>query len=133
MNDNMTKKRFDGDTGQPESTRGGRVFVPNVDILEKEDELLVIADVPGARADKVDVTYEQGILTFHAQVEPRQKECTRYLLQEYAVDNYERSFRLGKDIDPARIEAEIKDGVLTLHLPKAENIKRKQITVKQAS
>jgi len=132
MVDNVMKKRSEDEITQPESTHGGKVFVPNVDIIEKEEELLVVADVPGSRADKVEVTYEQGILTFHAQVEPRQKGNVNYLLQEYEVGNYERSFRLGKDIDPAKIEADIKDGVLTLHLPKAETLKRKQITVKQA-
>jgi HSP20 family molecular chaperone IbpA len=132
MVDNVAKKQFDGEVTQPESTRGGRVFVPNVDIIENENELLVVADVPGTKADQVEVTYEQGILTFHAQVQPRQKDGVQYLLQEYAVGDYERSFRLGKDIDPGKIEADIKDGVLTLHLPKAEQIKRKQITVKQA-
>jgi len=132
MADTMTRKQTEGELAQPESTRGGRVFVPNVDILEKDDEMLVLADVPGAKAQSIDITYEQGILSFHAKVEPRQAEGrTNFLLREYAVGDYHRSFRLGKEIDPAGIKAEIRDGVLALHLPKAEPARKKQIKVQQ--
>ncbi len=132
MEEVITKKRGDGEAGQPESTRGGRVYIPNVDIIEKEDELQVVADVPGAKAENIEVTYEKGILEFRAKVEPRQEEGkVRYLLREYAVGDYQRSFRLGEHIDASKIVAELKEGVLTLHLPKAEPAKRRQIEVKQ--
>lgn len=132
---NVTAKRpTDGEMGRPESTRGGgRVYVPSVDIIERDEEMLVIADVPGVGAQDVDVTYEQGVLEFHARVAPRQPEDrTNYLAREYTVGDYHRSFRLGEAIDPGNIRAEIKDGVLTLHLAKAQAAKKKQIKVVQA-
>lgn len=132
MTETMTKKPYNGEVTQPESTRGGRVFVPPVDIFENEDEMLILADVPGAKADDVDITYEQGVLTFHARVHPRQDDRkTNYILREYAVGDYERAFRLGEMIDSSKIQAEMKDGVLTLHLPKAEPARRRQIKVNQ--
>ena len=131
MTKEMTEKRTQHETVHPERARRGRAYVPNADIIENDDEFLVLADVPGVKAGNVDVTYEQGILEIHAQVEPRRDEArTNYLLREYGVGDYYRSFRLGGQIDVAGIQAELKNGVLTLHLPKATPAKRKQIEVK---
>jgi HSP20 family protein len=117
-------------TATTEHARNVRTYVPNVDIVECENEIVVLADVPGATADHIHVDYENGVLEFRAEVQPRQQATqTRYLLREYAVGDYARSFRLGKAIDPAGIRAELKDGVLTLHLPKAEPAKRRTIQV----
>jgi len=133
MSAEMAKKQGEERLSHPERARGGRAFLPNVDIIEKGDEILVLADVPGAKPDCVNVTYENGVLDIQAPVEPRQDPAkTVYLLQEYAVGDYHRTFRLGQYIDPTNIQAEMKDGVLTLHLPKAEPAKRKQIEVKTA-
>ena len=131
MSTDMTKTESTGELDRPERTRGGRTYVPNCDIVEKENEIMVLADVPGVKSGDVDVTYEQGVLEISAKIQPRQDEdTTQYLLREYAVGDYHRSFRLGESIDVANIQAELKDGVLTLHLPKAEVAKRKQIDVK---
>lgn len=117
-------------TPTTEHARNVRTYVPNVDIIEYENEIVVLADVPGATADHIEVNYENGVLEFRAEVTPRQKtDATRYLLHEYAVGDYARSFRLGKAIDTTGIRAELKDGVLTLHLPKAEPAKRRTIQV----
>jgi len=116
---------------QIEPTHGGRSYVPNVDILEKKDELLLVADVPGARADGVNIDYERGCLTIQAAVTPRQDDDrTNYLVQEYGVGNYSRTFQVGEGIDSHKITAEIADGVLTVHLPKAEKLRPRKIEVK---
>ncbi len=121
----------EGTTAQPERIRGGRVYSPNVDIVENENELLLVADVPGAKPDGVDINYEQGLLTLHARVEPRlQEEQGRFLLSEYGIGDYYRSFQIGEGIDSSKIEAEMKDGVLTVHLPKAEAAKPRKVQVK---
>ena len=113
-----------------EHTRSGRCYRPNVDILERSDELLVLADVPGAAPEHVDVNFEEGTLAIHAKVEPRQAPETDYLLHEYGVGDYYRSFRVSEAIDASKITAECADGVLTLHLPKAEAVKPRKIAVK---
>lgn len=107
-----------------------RAYVAPVDILEKSDELLLLVDVPGARADGIDVDFELGTLSIHATVEPRQDEReTRYLIREYGVGDFDRSFQVGDGIDAEKIRAEYRDGVLTVHLPKAEAIKPRKIAV----
>jgi HSP20 family protein len=115
-----------------ERTRCG-TYAPAVDIIETDNELLLIADVPGASAEGIDINYERGELTLHARVPRRQDADTRYLLREYGVGDYYRCFRVGEGIDAQKISAEVNAGVLTLHLPKAEAIKPRKIRVNPAS
>ncbi|RME39914.1 MAG: Hsp20/alpha crystallin family protein [Planctomycetota bacterium] len=116
---------------EAEQLHGGRTYRPNVDILEMEDRLLVRADVPGAKPEDIDVRYERGQLTIHARVTPRQDmEKTKFFYREYGVGDFYRSFQIGEGIDAGKIEAELKDGVLTLHLPKTQEVMPKKITVK---
>jgi len=116
--------------GSVEHTRSGRYYRPAVDILETDDELTVLADVPGARPETIDVEFEEGMLTIHARVKPRRDEQAEYLLQEYGVGDFWRTFRVSEAIDSTKISAEYADGVLTLHLPKAEAAKPRKISVK---
>lgn len=113
-----------------ERTRSGRFYRPNCDIVETEDELLVRADVPGATGEEIAVKFEEGMLSIHAPVAPRQGEDTEYLLHEYGVGDYYRTFQVSEAVDASRISAEYVDGVLTLHLPKAEAAKPRRISVK---
>lgn len=118
-------------TLEPERTRGGQCYAPNVDIIENGDKYMVLADVPGATAESIDISYERGQLTIHARVEPRQPaERTAYLLREYGVGDFYRSFQIGEGIDASRIQAEVANGVLTLHLPKSEAARMRKIEVK---
>lgn len=112
-----------------ERTRSGVFYRPNVDILEKPEELLVLADIPGAPGDNVDIHFEDGTLTIHAKVEPRY-EHSEFLLQEYGVGDYWRTFEISEAIDASKISAEYSDGVLTLHLPKAESAKPRKIEIR---
>lgn len=116
----------------PERMKSGRVYSPPVDIIETPEELLLVADVPGATAENIDIRFEQGELTLSAQVTPRQSETNRFLLREYGVGDYLRVFSIGESIDPAQIQAEAQNGVLVIHLPKVENAKPRKIEVKGA-
>jgi len=124
------EKRRGGEVAAPERMKGGRIYSPAVDIVEKEDELLLFADVPGARPQGIDVNFENGELTISARVEPRQPQDNQYLLREYGVGDYYRVFRIGDTIDSTRIHAEVKNGVLIVHLPKSEDAKPRKIAVK---
>jgi HSP20 family protein len=123
------EKRLQG-TEQPERTRSGRTYVPAVDIIEMRDELLLLADVPGVRAEDIEINYERGELRLLARVQPRHGEQTNYLFREYGTGDFVRSFQVGEGIDAVRIAAEVRDGVLHLHLPKAEAAKTRKIAVK---
>lgn len=130
MNDTTKLGKRMTATEQPEQTRSGRTYLPAVDIVENDDELLLLADVPGVRAEGIDIDYERGQLTIRARVEPRQSAQTDYVLREYSVGDFVRTFQVGEGIDESKIQAEVSAGVLTLHLPKAEAAKTRKIAVR---
>ncbi|MGB9687378.1 Hsp20/alpha crystallin family protein [Thermogutta sp.] len=113
----------------PEHLRGDRYYSPAVDIVEKPDEILLIADVPGAKPEDIDVQFEDGTLTLHARVTPRYAEGVEFLRQEYGVGDFLRVFHVSEAIDAAKISAEYADGVLTLHLPKSAGLRPRKIEV----
>jgi HSP20 family molecular chaperone IbpA len=106
-------------------------FRPDVDIAETPEAFVITADVPGAKAEGVDVRVERGVLTLRAEVQPRERGG-RALLREYGVGSYERTFRVGDGIDAEAISAVLKDGVLTLTLPKARSVRPRSIKVQTA-
>jgi HSP20 family protein len=114
---------------EEQQTRQGQYYRPNVDLIEKSDELLVIADLPGAKREEIDISFENGSLTLHGKVQQRRAENANYLLREFGVGDFYRTFRVSEQIDPAKIRAEYRDGVLFLHLPKAETAKPRKISV----
>lgn len=133
MNTECSIKKQEGQNqvARVERTRDRWTYTPSVDIVEQAEELLLVADVPGVKADDIDIQYEQGLLTIHAKADPRQDESkTEYLLREYGVGDYYRTFTIGEGIDAEGIHAELKHGVMTLHLPKAESVKPRRIAVK---
>lgn len=112
-----------------EQTRSGFWYRPNVDIVERTDELVILADVPGASPENVDLDFHDGNLTIHAKIKPRRDEDSGYLLREYGVGDYWRTFQVSEAIDASKISAEYADGVLALHLPKAEAARPRKISV----
>ena len=123
-----------GKTNTPatqESTRSEPRFVaPPVDIYEEENRLVVTADVPGATKDTLHLNVENGVLTIQASVD--HPEMGESVYQEFELVNYYRQFELSEAVDVEKISAEIKNGVLTLYLPKAEEAKPRQIQIKVA-
>jgi HSP20 family molecular chaperone IbpA len=113
----------------PEHTHSGPYYRPNVDIYELADQLVVQADVPGAKKNEIDIQFEDGALTIRAKVPSRQESQGAYLRQEYGVGDFYRTFRVSEQIDASRISAEYAAGVLTLHLPKIEAVKPRKIKV----
>jgi len=114
-----------------ESTRGA-AFTPRVDIVETDNELTLFADLPGVRPDDVELRYEQGELLLHGRVQRRAAEGRRLLLQEYEDGDFFRAFTIHESIDSTRISAECKNGVVVVHLPKAEAVRPRQIPVRVA-
>ena len=113
-----------------EPTRQGRRFRPTVDILERAEELILVADVPGVSGDDIDINFENGTLTILGKVPPRSYEDGEMLLAEYGIGDFYRTFEVSESVDAAAISAECANGVLTVHLPKVEAIKPRKITVK---
>jgi HSP20 family protein len=111
-----------------QGTHQGPYFEPSVDIFETEDALTVRADIPGAEAGDIDTDVRDNLLTLTARVRPLDSKW-RPLREEYTVGHYVRQFRLGQQIDQSRISAQLKDGVLTLTLPKADHARPRRIQV----
>jgi HSP20 family molecular chaperone IbpA len=125
----LEKTEQPSDVARPEQIRGGTFFTPRVDILETGDELVLFADVPGARTEDLELRFEKGELTVHARCSPRGQDAN-FLMCEYGVGDFHRVFSISDAIDSSRIAAELKNGVLTVHLPKSEAVKPRRITVK---
>ncbi len=113
-----------------EPTRGALQYRPVVDVEETAEELRLVVDLPGSKAEEIDINFEQGVLTIHAKVEQRQPEGTSYLLREYGIGEFHRVFEVSEAVDAERISAEYSDGVLVLHLPKAEKARVRKIEVR---
>jgi HSP20 family protein len=116
-------------TATPTWTRNTAAYTPRVDILENDDELTILADVPGVAPEDLDIRFEKNELVIHGRCQAR-REAGDYLLNEYGYGDFYRAFTIGEAVDPDKIAAELKNGVLTVHLPKSEAVKPKRIAVK---
>jgi HSP20 family molecular chaperone IbpA len=112
-----------------ERIQARRVYVPQVDILESEQALLLVADMPGVDENGVDITVEKNILTIKGAVVAEVPAGYKLSYEEYGVGDYERSFTLPNEIDREGIQATIKEGVLTLTLPKVKQALARKVTV----
>ena len=104
-------------------------WMPVVDIDETEDAFVVKAELPGVEKDDVTVNIDNGILTIKGEkkIETEDKKHHRV---ECTYGSFVRSFTLPQEIKAEKIEAEYKNGVLTLTIPKSEEVKPQQIEVK---
>jgi HSP20 family protein len=112
-----------------ERTRETRVFTPAVDIIEKDSNIVILADMPGVDENSVDVTLEKDLLTIYGKIEPEIPANHKLVISEYGIGDYQRTFTLSSEIDRDHIKATVSDGVLRLVLPKAEQAKTKKIPV----
>lgn len=113
-----------------ERTREVCCFVPRADIYEVDDQIVIVADVPGVNEDSIDITLEKDVLTINAYIDPVQPEGYSLTYAEYEAGDYQRSFKLSSEIDREKIEATIQEGVLRLYLPKAPEAQTRKISVK---
>ena len=114
------------ESGKAAHTRGV-VFEPRVDIAEVDDNMLLYVDLPGVKSEDVDVRFENRELQIRGKVAPAAQR--HFLLQEYRVGDYYRAFSVTDDVDSDNIRADLTDGVLTVHLPKAAALKQRRIKV----
>ena len=117
---------------QPEGTRTRERYVtPPVDIYEVPEGLVVTADLPGVMHENLGVRVDQNVLTIRAQTGVAHPAEPIY--REYQLVNYFRQFELSDKVDQSKISADLKHGVLTLMLPKAEKAKPRKIAVAVSS
>jgi HSP20 family molecular chaperone IbpA len=115
-----------------ERTRSSRAYIPRADIYETENELVIVADMPGVDQSSLDLTLEKNVLNIKGYIEPLAPANYSLAYAEYEVGDYERSFTLSDSIDKDNISANVKDGVLHVYLPKAGPAKSRKIAVQSA-
>lgn len=113
-----------------EATRPTRAFLPTTDIFETEDALTMVLEMPGVDRDNIEVSVENGVLTVEGKINFGKYEGLQPVYSEYNIGPYRRTFRISSRIDQDKISAEMRDGVITLVLPKAEEAKARRIEVK---
>jgi HSP20 family protein len=108
-------------------------WMPLADITEDEKEYLIKAELPELKKEDVKVTVENGVLTISGERKfEKEEKKKKYHRVERGYGTFVRSFTLPDDADGNKIKAEFKNGVLTVHLPKSEHAKPKQIEVNVA-
>lgn len=113
-----------------------RVWVPALDVVEKRDAYVVVVELPGVRQSKVDLSFEQNILTIRGEkpsvFDPQKDGEVRVYANERVVGAFERAIRLPEFVDSEKISAELQDGLLTVTIPKATAAQARKIEIAQA-
>lgn len=126
MSDNTKLTRNEKSVAQEIQERPA--VAPAVDIFESEGEYLVIADLPGATEGDVKIDVDDGELRLQAT---RHLEHKGHALSwEFNPHDFRRTFKIPEAVDTGKITAQLKRGVLTLHLPKSEEVRPRSISVK---
>lgn len=113
-----------------ETTVPARFYIPTTDIFETNEALTLVMEMPGVDRANIDVHLEQDVLSVDGRIDFTKYEKLQPIYTEYNIGHYRRRFTLSPSrIDQSRIKAEIKDGVLTLTLPKVEQAKPRRIAV----
>jgi HSP20 family protein len=127
---NIMEKQQAQQGQEVEATRTRPVFLPCTDIFEREDAMVVMADMPGVGPEAVDVDLTGDELTISGRVADPTIEGHTLSSWEYEVGDYRRRFRLSGGIDADKIDATIKNGVLQVILPKPKEAQPQKITVR---
>ena len=115
--------------GDAELTREGRVYIPATDIYEKDDAILIRCDMPGVARESIDIHLDNTELEITGTQAAMEQEGMDLLGGEYDVGVYRRKFSIPQLIDRDKIHATLKDGVLDVELPKAEQAKPRKIEI----
>lgn len=132
MTKDVTKTAEKTPAEGPETTTGARVYRPLTDIVESEEGVTLMLEMPGVAAEDVDITLEKRVLTVRGKVRTTQPETLRLAYGEYGEGDFERAFTLSDDFDPDKIGATVANGVLTVSLPRAAEAQPKKIAVATA-
>ena len=113
-----------------EETLGLSAWNPSVDIYENDDNIVIKAEIPGVDKDNIHVDLKGRVLTLKGE---RKNETEvnedRFYRRELSYGRFERAFTLPAEVDPAKVKADFKDGVLKVEVPKPEEQKPRQITI----
>ena len=134
MNDTtaVTKNEPDAVARKERAQRSEVALIPPVDVIEDGTGITLRADLPGVPKDQLMLQVEADTLTIEGEVSIAMPEGMEASYVEVTVPRFRRVFTLSKEFDTAKVSAEIKHGVLTLRIPKAEHAQPRRIEVKVA-
>lgn len=112
------------------SAEGAMLRSPETEVMETENAIEVVMEMPGVRQEDLDVGLEDNVLTVRAVKQPNRVENARYHLSERRYGTFSRSFVLPRQVDAGRIEADFTDGVLHIRVPKSEQARRRRIEIR---
>ena len=105
------------------------VYVPRVDVRETAEAFVVVADLPGADEKSVEATVQKRVLTIEGWTQLEKPQGGEELGREFGAGRFRRDFTLPDAVDPERIQARVKNGVLTVTIPKKEEVRARKIQV----
>ena len=105
------------------------VYVPRGDVRENAEAFVVVADLPGADEKSVEATVQKRVLTIEGWTQLEKPQGGEELGREFGAGRFRRDFTLPDAVDPERIQARVKNGVLTVTIPKKEEVKARKIQV----
>jgi len=130
MSDNKQVKTSAGGSAlAAQSQDRQRAALPVVDVFEDAHGITLLADMPGVPKEQLELKVEGDALLIEGGVQPRTPEGLEPIYAELRVPRYRRSFTLSRELDTTRIEANLKDGVLTLRVPKQAHAQPRRIEV----
>ncbi|HMO22338.1 MAG TPA: Hsp20/alpha crystallin family protein [Candidatus Melainabacteria bacterium] len=106
------------------------VVSPAVDIYQSDDEFMLVTEMPGVNESTVEIVLDQGILTIEGKIERPSLDGFKLTHSEVVTGNYRRVFKLSEEVDTEKADAVMKDGILTLRMPKHERAKARKISVR---
>jgi HSP20 family protein len=122
---------FDDAFMRPSTLTGGNWQAPVVDMYQTDDEIIIKAALPGIKADEVQISVTGEVLTLKGEVEQEEETKEKaYHIREQRWGAFERTIMLPTDVVADQARADFEDGILTIRLPKAEEVRPKTITVK---
>jgi HSP20 family protein len=117
------------DIAKREDVRPAPALLPAVDIVEDDTGISLVADLPGVPKDKLSVRVDGQSLSIEGEITMETPEGMEGTYAEIRSPAYRRSFSLSRDLDPSKIDAQFKDGVLRLRIPKAEHAQPRKIAI----
>lgn len=114
----------------PATAADTRFIVPRVDVLEDDSGITLLADLPGVPKESLELKVEGDTLLVEGVVSTPMPPQLQSIYAEVRVPRYRRTFTLSRELDSARIEANLKDGVLNLRIPKQEHARPRRIEVR---
>jgi len=124
MNTELTKIRRD------QYDKEEVVIVPPVDIYETDNEYIIKAEMPGIKKDQLEITLEDNELEINGKLNGNLPDEKNLKYSEFKLYNYHRKFDVGETIDRNSLKASLENGILTLNLPKREEVKPRKIEIK---